>query len=141
MIRIVLDTNVLVAGLLSDKGPPGQIVDLIIIGEIEIACDSRILAEYRDVVARPKLRIKQSDAEDVLQHIEHNAVRVKPRPWPIALPDPDDEPFLAVAEVAQAICLVTGNIRHFPPKSRGTVRVLTPRQFVDSLSEQSTNDQ
>ena len=57
MIRIVLDTNVLVAGLLSDKGPPGQIVDLIIIGEIEIACDSRILAEYRDVVERPKLRI------------------------------------------------------------------------------------
>lgn len=93
MIRIVLDTNVLVAGLLSDKGPPGKIVDLIITGEIEIACDSRILAEHREVVARPKLRIKQDDAEDVLQHIEHTALRVRPRPWLRGLPDPDDEAF------------------------------------------------
>lgn len=66
MIRIVLDTNVLVAGLLSQKGPPGQIVDLITAGEIEIACDRRILDEYREVVARPALHIKESDAEDVL---------------------------------------------------------------------------
>lgn len=118
MIRIVLDTNVLVAGLLSDKGPPGQIVDLIITGEIDVACDSRILAEYRDVVARPELRIKQSDAEDVLQYLERIALRVTPARWPEALPDPDDEPFLAVAEAAQAVCLVTGNVRHFPPESR-----------------------
>ena len=69
MIRIVLDTNVLVAGLLSAKGPPGQIVDLISAGEIEAACDTRILAEYRDVLARPELRIDQREAEDVLQHI------------------------------------------------------------------------
>lgn len=135
MIRIVLDTNVLVAGLMSDKGPPGQIVDLIITGEIEVACDPRILAEYREVVARPALRIKQSDAEDVLQHIESTALRVEPGRWPEVLPDPDDEPFLAVAEAARAICLVTGNVRHFPPKACGSVRVLTPRQFVDSLNE------
>lgn len=135
MIRIVLDTNVLVAGLLSGKGPPGQIIDLIITGEIDVACDSRILAEYREVVARPELRIKQSEAEDVLQHIDRIAMRVTPMRWPESLPDPDDEPFLAVAEAARAICLVTGNTKHFPPESRGSVRVLTPRQFVDSLNE------
>jgi len=132
VIRIVLDTNVLVAGLLSEKGPPGQIVDLIMAGEIELACDERILAEYREVLVRPELRINQGDAEDALQHIEHNTLRVEPEPWPEALPDPDDEPFLAVAEAAQAICLVTGNTRHFPVTSRRDVRVLTPRQFVDA---------
>ena len=73
MIRIVLDTNVLVAGLLSEKGPPGQIVDSILAGEIEVACDTRILAEYRDVLARPKLLIDQKEAEHVLQQIQHSA--------------------------------------------------------------------
>jgi putative PIN family toxin of toxin-antitoxin system len=135
VIRIVLDTNVLVAGLLSGKGPPGQIVDFILAGEIEVACDRRILAEYRDVLARPELRIDQKEAEDVLQQIEHSAMVVTPEPWLEPLPDADDEAFLAVAEASQAICLVTGNIRHFPARARRDVRVLTPRQFVDMLSE------
>lgn len=134
MIRIVLDTNVLVAGLLSDRAAPGQIAELITTGEIDLACDERILAEYREVLARPKLRINQSDAEDVLRHIEHTALRVKPEPWPEALPDPDDEPFLAVAEAAQAVCLVTGNLRHFPAKACRSVRVLSPREFLAVLA-------
>lgn len=139
MIRIVLDTNVLVSGLLSDRAAPGQIVDLITASEIELACDPRILAEYRELVARPALHINQSDAEDVLQHIEHTALRVRPRPWPEALPDPDDEPFLAVAEAAQAAFLVTGNLRHFPANARRNVRVLSPRQFLDVLAEYGSN--
>lgn len=132
MIRIVLDTNVLVSGLLSDRAAPGQIVDLVTAGEIELACDSRILAEYREVLARPELRINQTKAEDVLQYVEHRAVPVTPDSWPEALPDPDDEPFLAVAKASLALCLVTGNLKHFPAKARLDVRVLTPRQFVDA---------
>ena len=56
-------------------------------------------------------------------------------PWPEALPDPDDAPFLAVA--AWVGCpLVTGNLRHFPARARGKVTVLTPRQFVNSFARQ-----
>lgn len=135
MIRIVLDTNVLVSGLLSDRAAPGQIVDLVTAGEIELACDARILAEYREVLARPELRINQTEAKDVLTYIEHSANRVNPESWPEALPDPDDEPFLAVAKASLALCLVTGNLKHFPVKARLDVRVLTPRQFVDAWQE------
>ncbi len=141
MIRIVLDTNVLVSGLLSDRAAPGQIVDLITAGEIELSCDTRILAEYREVLARPDLNINQSKAEDVLQHIELTALHVRPKAWPEELPDPDDEPFLAVAEAAGADCLVTGNLRHFPAKARRSVRVLSPRQFLDVLAEFASADE
>lgn len=55
-----------------------------------------------------------------------------PPPWPVALPDPDDEPFLAVA-AATASVLVTGNLRHFPVATRQGIAVLTPREFVDRL--------
>jgi len=107
VIRVVLDTNVLVAGLLSDRGAPSQIIDLITAGEIELACDARILAEYREVLSRPDLHINQNNAETFLQHIEHIAVRVISKPWPEPLPDTDDEPFLTVAEAGPADCLVT----------------------------------
>jgi uncharacterized protein len=100
--------------LLSDRAAPGQIVDLVTAGEIELAYDARILSEYRQVLARPELRINQTEANDVLQYIEHSAVRVTPASWPEALPDPDDEPFLAVAKASQALCLVTGNLNIFP---------------------------
>ncbi len=48
------------------------------------------------------------------------------------LPDPDDEPFLAVAAATGSV-LVTGNVRHFPARARQGVRVQTPRELVDSL--------
>jgi hypothetical protein len=55
-------------------------------------------------------------------------------PWPEALPDPDDAPFLAVA--AWVGCpLVTGNMRHFPAKARGGVVVLTRRQLVGHFAQ------
>jgi uncharacterized protein len=114
---------------------------LITAGEIELACDARILAEYREVLARPELNINQSKAEDVLQHIELTALRVRPKAWPEELPDPDDEPFLAVTEAAPADCLVTGNLRHFPAKVCRRVRVLSPRQFLDVLAEFVSGDQ
>jgi putative PIN family toxin of toxin-antitoxin system len=133
VIGIVLDTNVLVSGLLSEMGPPGQIVDLVLAGEIQLACDTRILAEYRDVLARPELGIDQSQSEEVLRYIEQSATVVTTQSWPEPLPDPDDEAFLCVAEISKALCLVTGNVKHFPARARRDVRVLTPRQFMDSF--------
>ena len=53
----VLDTNVLVSGLLSPFGPPGRLVDALLARHLRIASDDRIEAEYREVLARPKLGI------------------------------------------------------------------------------------
>ena len=51
-MSIVLDTNVLVSGLLRGGVPPGRIVDLVVTGQVRVALDGRILAEYRDVLLR-----------------------------------------------------------------------------------------
>ncbi len=51
-----------------------------------------------------------------------------------ALPDPHDEPFLAVALATPDRVLVTGNIRHFPPSCRAGVTVLTPREALARLT-------
>jgi uncharacterized protein len=132
-VRIVLDTNVLVAGLLSAAGPPGWIVETVLAGELEFALDDRIANEYADVLRRPEFRFPPDRVNDLLEAIDRfgfHATAVPPCPEP--LPDSDDEPFLAVA-AATASVLVTGNVRHFPARCRGDVLVLTPRQLIDSL--------
>ncbi|MGH7806011.1 MAG: putative toxin-antitoxin system toxin component, PIN family [Candidatus Binatia bacterium] len=132
MTRIVLDTNVLVAGILSEQGPPGWILDLVTAQELSIVYDSRILAEYREVLARPELSLNPDRAKQLLSIIEDRGTLLTPLPRPHELPDRDDEPFLATAHAA-GVDLVTGNTRHFPKSARGGVRASTPREFIESL--------
>jgi putative PIN family toxin of toxin-antitoxin system len=131
--RVVLDTNVLVSGLLSDSGPPARILDLWIGGEVQLVTDTRIEREYRDVLARRTLGIPPEAAAHILDLLDY-AEQVVALPLPVRLPDADDEPFLEVAVAAAADALVTGNVRHFAVRgTRWPVRVLTPREFIDQL--------
>lgn len=115
---IVLDTNVLVSGLLNPHGAPGRVVDLVIAGEVRVAYDDQLVAEYREVLIRPKFSFDPRDVREVLRGLTADGVPVTARPVAATLPDPDDLPFLEVALAARAEALVTGNLRHFPTRSR-----------------------
>ena len=132
-MRIVLDTNVLVAGLLCATGPPAWIVEAVLAGGLELVCDMAIREEYEDVLRRPEFGFDKGRIEDLLEAIDRFAFPVTAvPPCPEPPPDPDDEPLLAVAAATGSV-LVTGNARHFPPRSRRGVRLRTPRELVDSL--------
>lgn len=132
-MRCVLDTNVLVSGLITASGPCGQIVELMIDASLQPCVDSRILDEYEAVLHRPKLHIPSGDADEILELIRYNAQPVAPRPLRVELPDPDDIPFLEVAFHAGAP-LVTGNMRHFPARQSKGVHIVTPREFLNIVS-------
>jgi len=132
-MRIVLDANVLVAGLLSATSPPAWIVEAVLTGDLELALSMAIRQEYEEVLARPELRFPKAEVETLLSVVDRFALWMAAvPPWPIALPDPDDEPFIALAEATGSV-LVTGNLRHFPAGSRRGVEVLTPRELVEQL--------
>lgn len=130
-MKIVLDTNVLVSGLLSPAGAPGRIVDLVTSLRVTVVFDDRILAEYREVLARPRLRIGAVEAAAVIDLMEKEGLLVSAPPLPLQLPDPDDLPFVEVAEAGGAAALVTGNARHFIP-IQGTfgVPIVAPADFL-----------
>jgi putative PIN family toxin of toxin-antitoxin system len=130
-LRIVLDTNVLVSGLLSPFGPPADVVRLVAAGALSLGVDARILEEYRLVLARPRFGFDGARVGELLAQIDAEGVRGATRPLRLRLPDPYDEPFLEVALAVAAEALVTGNVRHFPPSRREGVRVLSPRAFVE----------
>ncbi len=132
-MRIVLDTNVLVSGLLSGGGPPGWILEAVLAGRLDIAFDARIRAEYDDVLSRREFRFSPERIAAVLAVIDAFGLRASAvQPWPSRLPDPADDPFLAVAGATGSV-LVTGHTRHFPVAARGGVIVRTPREFIEDL--------
>ena len=131
-MRIVLDTNVLVSALLSPFGPPGEILRLVTTGVIQVCHDTRILGEYRQVLLRPAFPFRPHHVDSLLDQIEADGEAVTAFPLSERLPDPDDEAFLEVALAGAARYLVTGNLKHYPERSRQGVAVTSPRGFLES---------
>jgi len=129
-MNIVLDTNVLVAGLLSPFGPCGQIVRMVSSGDLKLSFDARILAEYEEVLGRPKFQFEKDKVAAFLDHIEHRGFMTASSPLSRSLPDIDDDPFLEVAIAAQASCIVTGNQIHFPSELCQGIKVFAPADFL-----------
>lgn len=129
-MSIVLDTNVVVSGLLRAAGPPGKILDLVVSGAVRVALDERIFVEYCRVLSRPEFGFSPAAVVDLTDFLWRAAERVHPTHLDVLLPDPDDAKFLEAAVGAAASALVTGNMRHYPPAQRHGIRVATPREWL-----------
>ena len=130
-MKIVLDTNVLVSGLLTPFGASGEVVRLVSAGVLVVQYDSRILLEYQNVLSRPKFQFDPENINTFLTYIKQNGQVVSGIPLKKRLPDRDDEPFLEIAIAAQASCLITGNKKHFPKASRQNINIFSPSEFID----------
>lgn len=129
---VVVDTNVLVSGILNGSGSPGKILDLALEGRFQIAYDDRILGEYEDVLARPELHLKPSRVEAVLAYIEVSGKLVEAEALSAeGFPDPDDLPFAEVFISANADALISGNLRHFAPLVEKGLAVCSPKEFFE----------
>jgi len=131
----VIDTNVVVAGLLTSdaNAPTAQILDAMIAGRLRFAMSIELLAEYREVLLRPRIRRRHSLAEEaidtVLEAIARSAVMATPRRSTHASPDPGDQHLWDLLECLSGATLVTGDV------ALGGVGqpfvTLSPRDFVD----------
>lgn len=130
-MKIVLDTNVIVSGFLNPYGPPGSIVGLAASGNLTLCYDARILAEYREVLVRPKFELDAQAVDDFLAQIAAEGEPATTALLPHRLPDHSDEPFLEAALGGRAECLVTGNREHFPKQLCLGMKVLSPSEFVE----------
>jgi len=130
-MKVVLDTNVIVSGLLSPFGPAGQIIRQVASGDLELCYDARILSECKSVLIREKFPFIRESVEDLLYQIKVNGNLTTGKPLIKRLPDKDDEPFLEVALSCGARYLVTGNLKHYPTKNQEGIRILSPTEFLE----------
>jgi putative PIN family toxin of toxin-antitoxin system len=133
MMRIVVDTNVLVSGLLTPFGKCADLVRLFTSDEVILCVDSRIMLEYEEVLGSDRFRLDHKLVTILMEYIRRTAELHSCKPLSEQLPDADDCCFLEVAIAAHADCLVTGNTQHFPPGLRYGVRVQTPSDFLAML--------
>ncbi len=110
-VRIVLDTNILVSGLISGEGPPGQVLAAVKNPGITLITSRFQIDELRDVLARDRLQpyIRREEAGDLLYHLDAVAVVVGELPEVSLSADPDDNPILATAIAGDADLIVSGD--------------------------------
>ena len=131
-MKIVIDTNVLISGMLNPSGPPGRIVDLLRSGTLQVVVDDRILSEYTDVLRKKYfLRyFRKSEREDVIEYLSKNSYYTLSRIVAQDMPDEGDVPFPEIA-LSEGVPLITGNLKHYPERARMGCNVLSPKQFID----------
>ena len=126
----VIDTNVVVSAMLKSTSVPGNILEFVFNGTIIPLISGEIIAEYRNVLSRPKFHWSDEIIENVVSEIERIGIDISPESIDIELPDPKDRVFYEVTiegRKSEDVHLVTGNIKHFPEE----IFVVTPRQMLD----------
>jgi putative PIN family toxin of toxin-antitoxin system len=126
---VVLDTSVVIAGSLNPRGDSGSLLDSFYRDRLGLAYTGPILAEYMEVMARPKFAaaIDANARLSFAMKLRASANLVAPAAIPKAdWPDRDDLPFVAAALATERKIIVTLNPRDFAPATRFGVHVLSP---------------
>jgi putative PIN family toxin of toxin-antitoxin system len=134
--RIILDTNVLYAGLYSSEGASYQLLRAIERGQIRIILSTTLLLEYEDILNRKKLELGLSEKgiEAILDNLcklsDHQKIYYLWRPF---LKDPNDDHILELAVASQTEIIVTYNIKDFNEINKFGERAITPKQLLKEI--------
>jgi len=134
-VRAVLDTNVVVSALLTERGRDALILDLALSGQFTLIVSDALLAEYDEVLRRPRFRLGLRKIERAMQEIRRAALHINPHAQVRAARDPDDDMILECALAGGADYVETGNTRHFPAEFQ-SIRIIPPKRFLVLLAAQ-----
>ncbi len=130
MKKIVIDTNVLVSGLLFG-GPPGELVSLWKKRKVRPFCSKEIVEEYLRVLAYPKFNLSESEIDFILTHEVlpyFEVIKVRPGKAFIEA-DPADDKFIWCALTGKAKAIVFGDA-HLLNLAKSPVPILTVHEFL-----------
>ena len=135
MQRIVIDTNVIVSSLIQ-RGYPNLIIkDLFIEQKFQLCISDELLAEYYEVLVRPKFSKFQDffiRAEALLVEIEAKATKYNPTITLDLISDDDDNMVLELADECLANFVITGNTTDFTFPTYKQTKIVTPKEYWDN---------
>lgn len=135
MLRVVLDTNIVVSALHQPDSDADIVMNLVLAPEpdlLQLCLSEEIWTEYQEMLSRPKFSsFDGAKIKALLAAIKQASFWVVPQVRvDLSRADPADNQFLACALAAQADFLITGNTRHFPKRLQ-TTRIVTLREFIE----------
>lgn len=139
-MRVVIDTNVLVSGLLW-RGPPHALIEEARAGSFTFVSSSALLAELAAVLGRRKFRAiltrSRTDPGRVLGNLRRLAEIVEPPPLPAPISrDPDDDKVLALAVAACADLIVSGDADLLTLRRHAGIRIVDPAAALARVRRQ-----
>jgi len=137
-VRVVIDTNVLLSGLLW-HGTPHALIEQIRSGTLTLISSPALFAELADVITRPKFRAilarSNIDPERMLAALGQLAEIVDPLPLPTKVShDSDDDAVLALAVAAQADLVVSGDADLLTLGVHAGIRIVRPAEAFAIIS-------
>jgi putative PIN family toxin of toxin-antitoxin system len=138
MFQVVLDTNVLVAALRSNRGASFRLLSLVGDERWQLNLSVPLLFEYEDVLKRADagLILTHREIDDVLDFL---CAAAKLRHifylWRPVLPDPKDDFVLELAVESNCDFIITFNVRDFGGIGRFGLAAITPCEFLQRLGE------
>jgi putative PIN family toxin of toxin-antitoxin system len=134
--RIVLDTNVVVSALRSNRGASFRLLSEIGSGRFEVCLSVPLVLEYEAVLFRQSraLGLTRRDVGDVLDYLCSVAHRQSIFfLWRPQLRDPNDDMVLELAVAAGCKYIITFNTKDFGSGRPFSLRVVTPREFLQTI--------
>ena len=135
MKKIIIDTNVIVSSLIQISYPHRIIFDLFIEDKILLCISPQLIAEYYEVLKRPKFAQFQEfavKARVVLANIEMKAICYEPRMTIELISDKDDNKILELADECTADFIITGNTNDFTFPFYKQTRIVTPKDYWEN---------
>jgi putative PIN family toxin of toxin-antitoxin system len=138
-IRAVLDTNVLVSGLMTEGSAPSEILDAWLAGHFTLVTSLYLVEELAHVLTYPRIAKRlRLDEQELATILDALLSRAEVTPGQLRLPgvarDPKDDAVVACAKEGVADCIVSGDQDLLVLGEYEGIRVVTPRQFVEMLA-------
>lgn len=139
-MRVVLDTNALISGILFSGSAPRRLLDGMRAQAFESFSSATLLAELLDVLLRDKFIVRLTAAGLTPQSIVADLRRLVTLIEPLDVPsviatDPDDDRVLACALAAGATLIVSGDRHLLDLETYRNIRIVTPAEAVRILLE------
>lgn len=138
MFQIVIDTNVLLSALRSNRGASYRLLSLVGDDRWQLNLSVPLLLEYEDVLKRQDagLSLTHADIDAVLDFLCAIANRQKIfYLWRPVLLDPKDDFILELAVESRADFIITYNVKDFVGIEKFGINAITPREFLQQLGE------
>lgn len=136
-MRLVLDTNVVISGVLW-QGSPSRLMRLSRTNDVALFTSPPLLSELTVTLSRRKFEWKVTSmlltVAEILDSYTELTTSVRPAPVPRLAPDPDDDVVIGTAVTAEADFIVTGDQALISVYQYNEIQIISPAQALKMLA-------
>ena len=138
MQKAVLDTNILVSGILYEAGPQAKLLRLAKLGKFEVFLSVDIVSELRDVLLRPKFNLTEKEVDSAIKELlKFCKIIVPSEKLNVVKADPDDNAIIEAAMAGKVHFIVSGDRHLLDIKKFRNVKIVNTFEFFKELAEQT----